>query len=479
MLPLMTAMSGDCLVNDVHARLNATRVAEVARPRDVDELRAAVRSAADRNLPVAIAGGRHAMGGQQFVTGGLLIDTRSMNRVVGFDAERGLIEMEAGADWPAVIAATHAFQSGDAKRWGIRQKQTGADLMTLGGAVSANVHGRGLLMRPIVDDIEALTLITADGAIVACSRNANAEIFALVVGGYGLFGAIATVTLRLGERRKVRRLVDVLDIDDAISAVRRRASEGCVYGDFQYAIDAADDSFLRRGVCACYAPVSAETPVSDASADLSTDDWIRLLKLAHVDKRRAFEAYSAHYLATHGRVYWSDVMQLSTYLPSYEQFVKEAEDSGGAATAAMTDESLMIGELYVPPAKLLEFLAAARLVLRSTGVEDIYGTIRTIQPDNVTFLPWARDHVACVIFNLRTRHDAAGIDRTARTFRGLIDAAIALGGSYYLTYHRWATRRQVEACHPRFAEFLKLKLQHDSHERFTSDWYCHHKAMFA
>ena len=462
------------LVNDVHSRLNATNVAEVICPRDVDELRAAVRSAADRKMQISVCGGRHAMGGQQFGTDSLLIDTTSLTRTHSFDSDCGLIEIEAGAQWPDVIRATHDAQPGETKGWGIRQKQTGADALSLGGAASANVHGRGLLMGPFVDDVESLKLVTGDGQLLNCSRTQNAELFSLVVGGYGQFGVIATVTLRLGPRQKLRRLVDVLDVDDAMSAVYRRVAEGCVYGDFQYAIDPADDSFLRRGVFPCYKPVPGDVPVSDASADLGGDDWVRLIRLAHTDKRAAFQAYSAHYLATHGRVYWSDTMQLSTYIPTYDQVLRDS-----AATGQDVPESLMIGELYVPPESLIEFLAAARKVLRSTGVEDIYGTIRAIKKDETTFLPWARRDYACVIFNLRTRHDGAGVDRSARTFRGLHDAAIALGGSFYLTYHRWATREQVEACYPVFPRFLALKRQYDKDERFASDWYRHHAGMFA
>ena len=40
-------------------------------------------------------------------------------------------------------------------------------------------------------------------------------------------------------------------------------------------------------------------------------------------------------------------------------------------------------------------------------------------------------------------------------------------------------RAQVEACHPRMAEFLRLKRQMDPHEIFQSDWYRHYKRMFA
>jgi FAD/FMN-containing dehydrogenase len=141
-------------------------------------------------------------------------------------------------------------------------------------------------------------------------------------------------------------------------------------------------------------------------------------------------------------------------------------------------ESLVIGEQFVPVDSLVEFLDRSRRALRATGVEDIYGTIRSIRTDDCTFLRWAKRDFACVIFNLRTSHTASGIERTMRTFRLLNDASITLGGSFYLTYHRAATREQIEAAYPEFQEFLILKRQFDPDLRFTSDWYTHHAAMF-
>lgn len=46
-------------------------------------------------------------------------------------------------------------------------------------------------------------------------------------------------------------------------------------------------------------------------------------------------------------------------------------------------------------------------------------------------------------------------------------------------YHRWATRKQVEACYPQFVDFLRLKKKYDPDERFQSDWYRHYRQMFA
>jgi len=65
-------------------------------------------------------------GAQAFATDGVLIDIRKLDRVLGFDMERGLIEVESGMQWPKLLAELTEAQRGRAKQWGFAQKQTGA-----------------------------------------------------------------------------------------------------------------------------------------------------------------------------------------------------------------------------------------------------------------------------------------------------------------------------------------------------------------
>ena len=103
--------------------------------------------------------------------------------------------------------------------------------------------------------------------------------------------------------------------------------------------------------------------------------------------------------------------------------------------------------------------------------------MRFTEADPDTYLPWARQAYACVVFNLHTPHTPAGIERSATAFRRLIDLAVARDGSYYLTYHRWAGREQLLACYPQFPQFLALKRRYDPDELFHSDWYAHHRDL--
>jgi FAD/FMN-containing dehydrogenase len=82
------------VVNDVHSQLNQTHVAAILKPDHIEQLQAAVVQAKAQGQVISVAGGRHAMGGQQFAEGALLVDTRSMNRILDFDEERGIVTVE-------------------------------------------------------------------------------------------------------------------------------------------------------------------------------------------------------------------------------------------------------------------------------------------------------------------------------------------------------------------------------------------------
>ncbi len=98
----------------------------------------------------------------------------------------------------------------------------------------------------------------------------------------------------------------------------------------------------------------------------------------------------------------------------------------------------MITELYVPRNRLSGFMDDVRRDFLRHPADVIYGTIRLIEPDAESALPWAREQYACVIFNLHVDHQAAAIADAASAFIRLIDNAIAHQGSYFLTYHRFA-----------------------------------------
>jgi FAD/FMN-containing dehydrogenase len=465
----MTDGRDGVVLDDAHSALNPTRVARVVRPSIVDDVVGAVTAAGDEGLGVSISGSRHAMGGQQFGTGNLHIDMRGMSRILGLDVEQGIVDAEAGIEWAELFDGLLELQPGSSAMWGIRQKQTGSDHLTLGGALAADVHGRGLAQQPIVADVESFTLVDHRGEVRHVSRTTDGDLFRHVIGGYGLLGVVTSVRLRLARRQILRRVVTLVSVDELMAAFEERIAAGYLFGDCQFSIDERSPDFLRVGIFSCYGPDATATSIPDGQRALSLPDWGRLLYLTHTDRAAAAEAYIAHYTATSGQLYWSDLHQRSEYIGGYHAALDRA-------TGATVPGSEIITEIYVPRSELAAFMRDAADALRDGDPVVVYGTIRLVERDDESVLTWAREPWACIIFNLHTPHSEAGLASSEEAFRLLIDLAHARGGSYYLTYHRFASAEQLEACHPRFREFLAGKRRLDPDDRFTSDWYRHYRA---
>ena len=406
------------------------------------------------------------MGGQQFLTGGLLLDTSQLNRVIRLDRERGLVKVEAGILWDRLVGEMRRMQEDSSQRWSVVQKQTGADRLSIGGALAANGHGRGLSYAPIVQDVESLELVDGKGELRHCSRTENSELFSLAIGGYGLFGVIYSATLRLMPSHHLRRSVEITTIDTLASSLGHRIADGFTYGDFQYMTNEASADFMRRGVLSCYRPVPQDEirSLEPPRYLLTEQDWLKLLHLSHSDKARAFEEYSRFYQHTDGQAYDSDTFQLSMYIDHYHGDLDRRLYGGQKCSETIT-------ELYVPLLKLAEFMDAAAEELRLRCANVIYGTVRLIAQDDETFLNWAREPYACIVINLHFEHTEPGKAKVADDLRCLIDLATGLGGSYFLTYNRFATKQQLTSCYPQFRDFLALKDSYDPDGVFSSDWH--------
>ena len=109
-----------------------------------------------------------------------------LDRVLRLDAARGLVEVQANASWQGLVAYLRPTRPELAAAWPWD--------VTVGESIATNAAGPD--GRPVVVHLESLTLVTPDGELRRVSR-ANPELFALAVGGQGLFGALYSATLRL------------------------------------------------------------------------------------------------------------------------------------------------------------------------------------------------------------------------------------------------------------------------------------------
>jgi hypothetical protein len=113
-------------------------------------------------------------------------DASRLNRILGVDEQRRVLEVQAATPW-ATIAAE--LRNGDPRAANLH-----TTCATVGESVACNTAGPD--RQPAVAHVEALTLVTPEGELRRLSRSRDRELFSLAVGGYGLFGAFYSITLR-------------------------------------------------------------------------------------------------------------------------------------------------------------------------------------------------------------------------------------------------------------------------------------------
>jgi len=470
------ALASGQSVNDLHSGLNPTRVSEIVRPQSKAQLIKLVQNAIKTGRSFSICGARHAGGGQQFLENHLLLDCTAFNQVLNLDTQKGLLTVDPGARWQDLLTWLHGDYLQEVNRdpgpWTIRQRPTGTDSLTIGGTVSCNAHGQGLNFKPLIDDIESFSIIAADGKEISVSRSGeHHDLFPLVIGGYGLFGLLTSVTLRLVPTAKYQCQAQPITINDIPAWHAEAIASGCQYGSVQICIDESSNDFLLAGVANKFVEKPRELP-SSTRPPLSSKDWTTLVTTAHTDKSAAWRQFSNSQLTANKAVDWGFRWHSSPYFAGYHRAVDKQ-----LKTAAETSEVLT--EVYVPMDSLPQFMTLVAADCRANATNIVYSTVRFIAQDRESFLPWAKGSFACVIFNLHTGHRAKEIESVAKALRLIISRAEQLQGSYYLTYHRFAEKSQVLSCYPQFPRMLAEKLKRDPHEVFQSDWYRHYKKMFS
>ena len=120
-----------------------------------------------------------------------VVSTLSLDRLLSFDPETGVLRAEAGVTLEKIIRFSLPLG------WFL-PVTPGTKFTTLGGCIAADVHGknhhRDGCLSNFVDELE---IAIADGTVIRCSRNDHPELFRATFGGMGLTGFVYAAAVRL------------------------------------------------------------------------------------------------------------------------------------------------------------------------------------------------------------------------------------------------------------------------------------------
>jgi FAD/FMN-containing dehydrogenase len=147
------------------------------------------------------------------------------------------------------------------------------------------------------------------------------------------------------------------------------------------------------------------------------------------------------------RVYWRN------YEAGYD--VAELEPK------SRRDDTYVLQEYFIPVRNFDAYANILTEILRRHHVKILNVSIRHALPDPGTLLSWAREEVFAFVLYHKQDTNPGACGAVAVWTRELIEAAIALNGTYYLPYQAHATPDQFHRAYPRARELFALKRRLD------------------
>ncbi len=455
-IPLLrnrTAVQDPLVLDDV-SRLNRTRVGEVLRLHSEEDLVGAVRRARELGIKVSIAGKKHSQGGHAFFRDSMHLDMTAFDKVIAFDESEKTIRVQSGVTWKQI--QDHVNPHGLA----VAVMQS-SNIFTVGGSLSANAHGRDPRYGPIIETVRSFRLLKADGQIVNASRTENEELFALVIGGFGLFGVILDAELDLIENCVYEKQTVLLDYREYPSYVEKEIKGKSAVGLHFARLSIDPSSLLSDGYSVTYTQ-TAQRP--DGIFDLAEE--------SHIGRDKFFFGLSrnrdwAKGLRWYSQQNWVDVpgdveivSRNNVMRPPIQFLAYDSEHD--------TD---ILQEYFIPVAQFVSFVDRLRAIVEDEQVNLLSVTLRYVPQNNEAFLNYARSDCFAVVLYINQELSADGMNEAARRTQRLVDAAHQCDGTFYLVYQRYPSPQQLRSVYPRFDAFLERKRFYDAQELFMNRFY--------
>ncbi|MEO2016416.1 MAG: FAD-binding oxidoreductase [Fuerstiella sp.] len=442
---------------DDASRMNATAVHSVVdvpiqQDRAEEQLATLLQTAREQGLRVSIAGARHSMGGHTLYPNGISINMLPLNHLQ-LDADTGILRVGAGALWRDIIA----YLDGRGRSVAVMQSNNS---FSVGGSISVNCHGWQYGKPPISSTVRSLRLMQSDGSIVRCSRTENAELFSLVLGGYGLFGIILEVDLQTVPNRRYRletSLVPAIDSLDTFDAqVLQRPEVSMVYARMNVSPERFLDDVMLY--------VLVDEPATDGVIPALSSPGLVSLRRS-VFRGAAASAYGK-------RLRWDAETKyrpnLNGSIYSRNQLLNESVEVFQDRSEKTTD---ILHEYFVPREHVADFVQDLRTIIPAHAGNLLNVTVRKVETDFDTFLRYADGPVLALVMLFNHERTTIADDQMRSMTSAMIEAVLHRKGRYYLPYRLHATADQFRRAYPQSTAFFHLKRKYDPLELFQNEFY--------
>jgi FAD/FMN-containing dehydrogenase len=448
---------GNGYTNDA-SQLNLTKIDTIIHvpnnKTDIEnQLKEILKYAKQNNLKISIAGAKHTMGGHTIYPNGIVLNMLPYKQME-FDTTNNILTIGSGALWEDALKYLDKY----GKSIAIMQAFSS---FSIGGSLSVNGHGWQKDLPPISASVISFKLLTHDGKILNCSRQENKELFNLTIGGYGLFGVILDVKLRVVENIALQYKYVRLSPNDYVRNYKKYVSDNpnvnLIFGRLRI----SDKHFLEEATLNFFEKVDAKIPVLQKGKSTETQRLVfRGSVNSEYGKRLRWDLETGM-----NKVSKNEIYSRNELLNDHVSLIENRDTSS-------TD---LLHEYFIPERNFTQFINDIKPILKNSKIDLLNITIRGVKQDNDSYLTYARENVFgfVLLFNqLKTEEQENEMKILTNK---LVDIALKNEGTFYLPYRLHIDKDKMRKSYPNADKFFELKLKYDPNEIFNNKFYEHYR----
>eukprot|EP00591_Stephanopyxis_turris_P015246 CAMPEP_0195541584 /NCGR_PEP_ID=MMETSP0794_2-20130614/51160_1 /TAXON_ID=515487 /ORGANISM="Stephanopyxis turris, Strain CCMP 815" /LENGTH=1794 /DNA_ID=CAMNT_0040675687 /DNA_START=95 /DNA_END=5479 /DNA_ORIENTATION=+ len=486
-------------VSRMSAYPNGTPVSRMFFPRCEADVLRVLQAAHSAGKQIGIRGTKHSMGGHSIASQvGWEIDCKYLRRI---DYEEGyVVRCGPGCLWSDLIKALNAHGKSP------RTMQSYCSF-SVGGTLAVNAHGITTDYCFAESVVEfRLARITPEGEAkaIVCRPNLShgktslsGDLFSLALGGYGLFGVITEVVLKVVDNVQLQFDYMHLDVQPSYNAHGHVSSSEFVriydncrnsnktddhdslgLGQIELKLARLNTVNLKKASFYVFRRNASSPTVSELPAaprELSTASrllykWaLPLLKdLRYAKEETSGKAldWTQHDASTRNQLLFESAVPLSRL---YNPVVTK-------------DDTFVLQEFFCPHDKFSHWIDAVTPIYKDIEAQQkkynhdlilLNTTIRYVEQDDVTFLSYSRvpGGVFAFVLYYRIKRNQFTEHRLGVFHNQMAKVTVDLGGTFYLPYRKCYSAELLKAAYPMIERFAKLKESLDPNCVFSNLWF--------
>ncbi|MCH9616753.1 MAG: Decaprenylphosphoryl-beta-D-ribose oxidase [Chlamydiia bacterium] len=420
---------------------------QVEKPFLIKEVQQIVLRAKAEGKKISILGAGLSQGPQSLLGGGILVDMQKINHMHIKDKK---LIVGAGAKWADVQKYINKEKLS-------LQVMQGGNIFSVGGSISANIHGWDFRSGTIYNTISKLTIIDSQGKLRSVEK--KDPLFSYIIGGYGCFGIIAEVEMLLTDNLPLQKETVIVESSHYVKHLEENVLPDQRVIMHHYCLSIDPKQLLKNGVATNFKTINKASTTSNLVVSNNAENISKI------------GAWSMRNFPTTKTLLWNmrKKLMLKQGVHTRNQLMSPPS---ALHFAAQKNKADWLQEFFIPKEEFSSFIDFLRKTMQKNEVNLLNSTVRYVKAHKQKGLSYApyEDRISIVLFWSQSLQKEE-IEKTKAWVQLLTDEALERNGSFYLPYQQFATIKQFQKSYPDYKDFERMKSQVDPDHLFLSEFY--------